>query len=462
MTEETAKEVFLTLDFSGTEKKFADIDELSEFMESEKNAWSWLEQVARKDDNLAHVRDPYDKCFKYAGQFIKRCMQHPNDEKKQINWKVAHLGRILYYMWSLFSRYLILTDQFIKRYDEKNQTILINVFRSQIQTAVVQGLILSETPNGRFVLDLKDNASPEVAGYALASLNNTKVSSSNLAAHEGAYWTMKYLQGSTTDSVEAQQKIHDSVARGCTDRLEKQHENLGEKNKQLIKETTELQGKSNLLIKEVDKQRTKLVSDIEIMRNNAKKRLTNLEASFTINLELAKSVDFWKSKRVQHNKEMRYMAIATLSIAIGTAVMFQMQANEFLRSTPTEIASITPTPSAPTPGTTKSVTLALGERFTRNDLWRVSIMLLISTFGIWLTRLFAKIFISNLHLRMDADERVTMFQTYFALLENGEGLNDDDRELILQALFRPTSTGFVKDDGPASIPETLVKAFKRR
>ena len=80
----------------------------------------------------------------------------------------------------------------------------------------------------------------------------------------------------------------------------------------------------------------------------------------------------------------------------------------------------------------------------------LSILLAISTSDVWLTRLSAKIFISNLHLRMDADERVTMFKSYFALLAEGSGMNDGDRQLILQTLFRPSSTGFIKDDGPTN------------
>jgi hypothetical protein len=37
-------------------------------------------------------------------------------------------------------------------------------------------------------------------------------------------------------------------------------------------------------------------------------------------------------------------------------------------------------------------------------------------------------------------------QTYLALLREGGGLKDDDRELILKILFRPFSDGMVRDD----------------
>ena len=41
-----------------------------------------------------------------------------------------------------------------------------------------------------------------------------------------------------------------------------------------------------------------------------------------------------------------------------------------------------------------------------------------------------------LHLRTDADERVTMIQTYLALLRKGSGPKDDERQLIWQTFYR--------------------------
>ena len=86
-------------------------------------------------------------------------------------------------------------------------------------------------------------------------------------------------------------------------------------------------------------------------------------------------------------------------------------------------------------------------------------MLAISSLGVWVTRLVAKIFISNLHLRTDSHERTTMIQTYLALLREGNGPKDEERQLILQTLFRPSTTGFIKEDGPTGFYETMSKAF---
>ena len=55
-------------------------------------------------------------------------------------------------------------------------------------------------------------------------------------------------------------------------------------------------------------------------------------------------------------------------------------------------------------------------------------------------------FLNHQHLGTDAAQRVTMVQTYLALIESDKLPKDEDRKLILQSLFRPGSDGIVKDD----------------
>ena len=223
MAEETEKELLITLDFSGTKKKFADIGELREFMQSQRDAWSWLEQVAREDDNLAQVWEPFKGYFMQVVQFIEVVERHPDDQTKQ-------------------------TEQ-------------INILKSQTQIAVDQGFTLADTPSARFVLDLKDDKSPQVAGYALASLNKEKINPDDPAANEGAYWAMQYLQG--------------SVQQRWTDRFEKQHEDLKEKNEQLIRETTELRERTVSHMIKAEEQVTIRASEFEQLVNEKTNVFTN-------------------------------------------------------------------------------------------------------------------------------------------------------------------------------------------
>lgn len=64
----------------------------------------------------------------------------------------------------------------------------------------------------------------------------------------------------------------------------------------------------------------------------------------------------------------------------------------------------------------------------------------------WVGRLLTKLYLSQHHLRQDAEERATMTETYLALIENGAA-STEDRQVILNALFRNTPDGIVKEDG---------------
>ncbi|MDM0012000.1 DUF6161 domain-containing protein [Variovorax sp. J22P168] len=96
-----------------------------------------------------------------------------------------------------------------------------------------------------------------------------------------------------------------------------------------------------------------------------------------------------------------------------------------------------------------------------SDFRKFAVMILLGTLGIWAIRLIVRMFLSNSHLATDAEERVTMVQTYLSLLEEGKMESGDDRKLILAPLFRPASDGLVKDEGlPHPILELLTRQGK--
>lgn len=95
------------------------------------------------------------------------------------------------------------------------------------------------------------------------------------------------------------------------------------------------------------------------------------------------------------------------------------------------------------------------------EYWRIGMLLAAGVFAVWGVRIAVRLFLSHIHLLADANERTTMVQTYLALQRSEGGLEKDDRTLILQALFRPASTGVVKDDGvPLAWVEAITKLGK--
>ena len=98
---------------------------------------------------------------------------------------------------------------------------------------------------------------------------------------------------------------------------------------------------------------------------------------------------------------------------------------------------------------------------TAPEAWKFSVLVLVGVLGIWVVRLVIRMWLSHAHLATDADERVTMVQTYLALLEDGKMTKDEDRALVLTPLFRPAADGLVKDEGlPHPMLEMLTRSNK--
>ena len=95
------------------------------------------------------------------------------------------------------------------------------------------------------------------------------------------------------------------------------------------------------------------------------------------------------------------------------------------------------------------------------ETWRLAVLALVGVFTVWALRLVVRMFLSHLHLLTDAGERVVMVQTYLSLMEGEHLTSKEDRQLILQALFRPAADGIVKDEGvPFSLAEALTRSGK--
>ena len=87
--------------------------------------------------------------------------------------------------------------------------------------------------------------------------------------------------------------------------------------------------------------------------------------------------------------------------------------------------------------------------------------LLIISIMVWILKIILKIIFSNLHLKEEAYEKETMISTYLALIKDGGGLNDTDRGLILEIIFRPSTNGLIQDEGNMSLLD-LTKLLKAK
>ena len=88
--------------------------------------------------------------------------------------------------------------------------------------------------------------------------------------------------------------------------------------------------------------------------------------------------------------------------------------------------------------------------------------ILVASVALWVARICVRLYMSEHHLYIDAEERAVMVQTYLSLMKD-EALEKDDRALVLAPLFRSSSDGIIKDDGApdSSLAAIISKALSK-
>ncbi|MDP5130175.1 MAG: DUF6161 domain-containing protein [Paraglaciecola sp.] len=167
--------------------------------------------------------------------------------------------------------------------------------------------------------------------------------------------------------------------------------------------------------------------------DKAKSDLENLTKTYDDKLALQASVKYWGIQHQSHAVKARHFAIA---LGISTVAVLAVII----------LFSI----------------LGLDKPFKEIPVSRLLTAAAITTFGIWIIKILANIFMSHLHLATDAQERRTMIHTYLALTRKGQGPREEDRQLILQTLFRPSTTDMIKNEqGPTQLVDLINRLSPR-
>lgn len=166
---------------------------------------------------------------------------------------------------------------------------------------------------------------------------------------------------------------------------------------------------------------SKIDSKFTSIFDSAEKKLKSIEDTYDQKLALQSSVSYWKAKQNSHTKSAIVWGIVSSIGIASAAAIFSYVVHEILGDT--NISDV--------------------------QAWQVTTSLVLLTFLIWIVRTMMRIFLSHTHSREDAVERVTMIQTYLAMLRDPEsGMTSDDRKVIYDSLFRPGQFGLIREDGP--------------
>jgi hypothetical protein len=316
--------------------------------------------------------------------------------------------------------------------------------KSQIQEAFVQRkLPHTSTPLAKRVEAYRKEVSDKAASFLLSTLITPVNGRAQYQVLELDGW-----RGMVEGLIERFQ-LGSAPAKGRKQAADQSFEQLREKAEQLVGEKTEayeslhreyLELAESIRLKAAEqttnfaKGQGERQDAFEQLTEEHKQALEALRKTFREELALRAPAEYWDKKRKGH----RLWASVTGGLSFlgigGAAVGLGWQIHDLLQNTP------------------------LG---STPETWRLAVLALIGVFSVWALRLVVRMFLSHLHLLTDAGERVVMVQTYLSLLEGDRLSSKEDRQLILQALFRPASDGIVKDEGvPFSLVEMLTRTGK--
>jgi hypothetical protein len=163
-----------------------------------------------------------------------------------------------------------------------------------------------------------------------------------------------------------------------------------------------------------------------------------LDKTYREFMALEAPVQYWSTKAGVHNKRMKIAFGASVFIFVAAAVLLSFvykQIGETLGSqsiTPGEIAAI------------------------------LSIGVVSTTAAFWVVRLCIRTWMSERHLRTESEEKETFIKTYLALTKNAAA-EENDRQIVLAAIFKGTADGIVRDEGPpdVSIPAIVSRVLSK-
>lgn len=245
----------------------------------------------------------------------------------------------------------------------------------------------------------------------------------------------------------------------------------------------------------------KLKNDFEVIQkdkedfNTAKTELSEiLSKSTTAQLEfknakeaavnyakLNASVSYWETKQGTHFK--KFIGFSILSIVLIGLLIYILfmtlnsHEKQINGSKKTEIVSDKNTTNEIIQDVNKSInaikqtlqesknTISNNEENSKSFDFEYSklawyiLMIFASSSVFWIIRITVKIALSNLHLSEDANERVVMIQTYLSFVNEGQ-IDENDKNLILSSLFRPSNIGIIKDESSVTVAD-IITAFKK-
>ena len=210
-------------------------------------------------------------------------------------------------------------------------------------------------------------------------------------------------------------------------------------------------------LKNLEEEKSKIpqkIEEVEIIKKDIETLKISLESTIKALQEehnFEDSQNYWKMKKDTHREKAMYffkvfIGVMLVALLLITILLFKSEISTFIFSdnNTTEITKS----SKDEPST-----------INNDEVFKYLKYLSLMSLFVWLVRIILKLMFSNFHLLEEANEKETMISTYLALINEGGGLTDKDKSMILEAIFRPSSNGLIKDETNVTLLDA-IKALK--
>ncbi len=310
-----------------------------------------------------------------------------------------------------------------------------NAIKSMLTGHILNnGIPISGTPKFSALEQMKD-ADKLTAAFAVAFQMNHMQPTGRFEHFAAAFEFLTMANGLTSKSVSATNKV-------VSDLLAKQSAQFS-----VLADDTYKQ--RNVFEKERQRTRRFLTRTVAAHNNSFRsrqteqsnqfeatlQRLSDVEAAYRQHMKLKAPVEYWSDKAKQHKtRATTYRKYLAWFAALGGAALI---GGLFCLSE-------------------HAISVASQDKPSAVYFILATIGVVCSTIVFWVARILTRLFLSEHHLAIDAEERSTMVQTFLALTLDGK-VSDAERTLVLASLFRPTADGIVKDDGAPDIsPASMI------
>jgi hypothetical protein len=391
--------IFMDVDLktNGGKRIYRTISELESWFKTEIDFWGWL-----RDTNWLKIRN------QRAQQTLRQMgIDYRGLAQQGIEKQIASLNNIA-----------TAIDQCKK---SPNDTNCLALLQSTILSAYAPlngtpTAIHSQSPSGQAVaLFLKEDLLFAANTLAVFLKIHSEITSSDEA--EAIIRVSLYNRGSK-DAVLSEKTAMEQLYSEWTTELSKAKKDfqsrldaMSESHKSALEDNKQQGIDFNKLMTDCSNQTNGLV-------NSSTKELESIKKTYDDRLALQAPVKYWEAKASKHRLLAFVYTFLSITAFIITGVGLYISMPQVV-------------------GTQKLIEVKFHE---------IGLIVLVATIGVWAIRVFVRLMMSNIHLLDDATERRTMLLTYLALLRRDKLPKDDSRLLILQTLFRPASTGIVKDD----------------